>query len=127
MRIFYLDKTWSTNSAKHFTCCDWTIGGTTATVGLHLFKPLGNITEIGDSVTACANWAQCKAWLRGDRMLTHINAQCIRFRFVACELTSAIEVMTMSLRKPCESQGGISPMDRVQAAMPIPTVSMDKK
>ena len=32
----------------------------------------------------------------------------------------------MNLRQPCESQGGVSPMLRVQAAMPIPTVSVDE-
>ena len=32
----------------------------------------------------------------------------------------------MNLRQPCESQGGVSPLLRVQAAMPIPTVSVDE-
>ena len=134
MRMFYLARYWSTSSAKHFVCCDWTIGGSASSVGLHLFTPGGRINEVGDFVMACANWAECEAWLRGDHMRIHINALCMRLVHLACdepqiggrELATAMEVMAMNLRQPCESQGGVSPLLRVQAAMPIPTVSVDE-
>ena len=134
MRMFYLTRHWSTNAAKHFVCCDWTIGGSTASIGLHLFSPTGRINEVGDFVTACANWAECEAWLRGDHMRLHINALCMRLVHLSCdepqiggrELATAIEVMAMNLRQPCESQGGVSPLMRVQTAMPIPSVSVDE-
>jgi hypothetical protein len=134
MRMFYLDRNWSTNAAKHFVCCDWTIGGSSASVGLHLFTPMGRINEVGDFVTACANWAECEAWLRGDHMRLHINALCMRLVHLSCdepqiggrELATAIEVLAMNLRQPCESQGGTTPMLRVQNAMPIPSVSVDE-
>ena len=134
MRMFYLARNWSTSSAKHFVCCDWTIGGSASSIGLHLFTPGGRINEVGDFVIACANWAECEAWLRGDHMRIHINALCMRLVHLACdepqiggrELATAMEVMAMNLRQPCESQGGVSPMLRVQAAMPIPTVSVDE-
>ena len=134
MCMFYLARNWTTNAAKHFVCCDWTIGGSTSSVGLHLFNPKGRINEVGDFVTACANWAEGEAWLRGDYMRLHINALCMRLVHLSCdepqiggrELATAIEVMAMNLRQPCKSQGGVAPMLRVQSAMPVPSVSVDE-
>jgi len=132
--MFHMSKNWTTNAAKHFVCCDWTIGGSSSTVGLHLFTPAGKISDVGDFVTACANWAECEAWLRGDHMRLHINALCMRLVHLSCdepqiggrELATAIEVMAMNLRQPCEKQGGTTPMARVQEAMPIPSASVDE-
>ena len=85
MRMFHMSKNWTTNAAKHFICCDWTIGGSSSTVGLHLFTPAGKISDVGDFVTACANWAECEAWLRGDHMRLHINALCMRLVHLSCD------------------------------------------
>ena len=65
MRMFHLSKHWTTSAAKHFVCCDWTIGGSSSSVGLHMFTPTGRISDVGDFVVACANWAECEACLRG--------------------------------------------------------------
>jgi len=134
MRMFHMSKHWTTNAAKHFVCCDWTIGGSSSSVGLHMFTPMGRINDVGDFVVACANWAECEAWLRGSHMRTHINAMCMRLVHLSCdepqiggrELATAVEVMAMNLRQPCERQGGVTAAARVQEAMRIPDTSVDE-
>ena len=134
MRMFHLSKHWTINAAKHFVCCDWTIGGSSASVGLHMFTPMGRINDVGDFVIACANWAECEAWLRGFHMRIHINAMCMRLVHLSCdepqiggrELATAVEVMAMNLRQPCERRGGVTPVVRVQEAMLIPETSVDE-
>jgi hypothetical protein len=134
MRMFHMSKHWTTNAAKHFVCCDWTIGGSSSSVGLHMFTPTGKISDVGDFVTACANWAECEAWLRGSHMRTHINAMCMRLVHLSCdepqiggrELATAVEVMAMNLRQPCERQGSVTAAVRVQEAMRIPDTSVDE-
>ena len=41
-------------------------------------------------------------------------------------MATAVEVLAMNLRQPCERRGGVTPTIRVCEAMPIPQVSVDE-
>jgi hypothetical protein len=125
---------WTAAAAKQFVCCEWSIDGTGATIGLHLFHPAARIAGIADFMLACMIWGECEGWLRGDHMSQHILLLCSRllilsyddYQIGGCELANAVEVMAMDLRQ-VQLNGEDShatPKSRVQRALPIPKISI---
>ena len=125
---------WTAAAAKQFVCCEWSIDGNGATIGLHFFHPAGRIAGIADFTLACMIWGECEGWLRGPHMSQHILLLCSRliilsydeYQIGGCELTNAVEVMAMDLRQVqlVGDDPHATPKSRVQRALPVPKVSI---